>query len=154
MKIQDRLEQLEKIATDTLATNRPYVACEHPASSFHIRQDYPALWTKGADGKSVLKSHPKAPRLIVKGHCDSCGYDDTLWDVRNLSPGQWDRLCDLGGYENHMYGTDTYHQYDYYAGWLIDNGYLQFVAWPPTKEIIDDVRLHGGSSDYFATENQ
>ncbi len=103
---------------------------------------------------ATASAAPMAPRLIIKGHCDNCGYDDTLWDVRNLLPDQWKRLCDLSGHGNHTYGPDTYHQYDYYGGWLIDNGYLQFVAWPPTKEIIEGIRLHGGSNNYFATENQ
>lgn len=159
MNIRNRLSKLEaEILPEEEKLSfgeqvfRKQNACDH--IGIHLRQDYPCLWRKpendseryNARGSDVLGRFGEH-KLVIKGHCDRCGYDQPLWDASNLMPNQWKRYCSLLA-GNDDYGSESYHQADYYAGWLITNGYLSFTPWPPSEELRDHIAQFGGTNNY------
>ncbi|HLM60911.1 MAG TPA: hypothetical protein VK308_08915, partial [Pyrinomonadaceae bacterium] len=82
MSIENRLKKLEQnILIQPIEYSEPEI-CEHPPSMFALRRDYPA---------SGYSDH----RLVIKGHCNVCGFDDYLWAFYDLTEEQEERRQEL-----------------------------------------------------------
>lgn len=147
MNISNRLEKLERSRNGN--GNYQPEECQHPPGAFKVHQDYPCLWRETKEGelqspyrwtKHIL-ARISDHRLVIKGHCNKCGYESYLWDVTHTTEDQMDRLMELffeGDREAH----------GVYATWLVENGYLDFVPWPPTQELRHQVATKGAFNEY------
>jgi hypothetical protein len=111
MNILTRLQNLERnIYPEPKEAGAPEV-CEHPASMFKLRRDYPP---KGYSDR----------RLVTKGHCNACGFDDYLWSFYALTEEQETRRQELGFFERMAYEVE-----------LIEVGLIKYALFPPPPEV-------------------
>lgn len=154
MNVQARLDRLEKNApapasADDLSEFATWELfrfnCEHPAAMFRLRQDYPFLQRPVTEqDRQRRKLHPSTQwvsdrvtdhKLVIRGHCARCGYDSFLLDCTNLQQDQWELLGDKFDNENY--------EWDALVRQLIESGFLDFVPWPPSPELQEQVRVDG-----------
>ena len=115
MNIKNRLKNLEQIASAKTTVNNEPEICEHPASMFNLRREYPAT------GYSDR-------RLVIMGHCNVCGFDDYLWSFNALTEEQeirrWELKYASKFWESMAYDLD-----------LINAGLLRYALYPPSPEV-------------------
>jgi hypothetical protein len=118
MNIQNRLKKLEQnsLTIETETTDCEAKPCEHPPSMFNLRRDYPA--------KGCLDR-----RLVTKGHCDNCGFDDYLWSFYNLTEEQENRRYELRHHSSEYYASDAYDLE------LIAAGLIKYALYPLPAEV-------------------
>ena len=113
MNLSKRLTKLESEAAREDDKDDFEMRCpdgQHPPAMFHFYRDY--------------SSHPQhSHRLITKGHCDHCAFDDYFFDVTNTTKEQWHRVNELD------HGAER----DDYIARLITEGVLDYVDWPPPQ---------------------
>jgi len=115
MSIENRLKKLEQnILIQPIEYSEPEI-CEHPPSMFALRRDYPA---------SGYSDH----RLVIKGHCNVCGFDDYLWAFYDLTEEQEERRQEL------RYASKFWESCAYDIE-LINAGLLRYALYPPSPEV-------------------
>jgi hypothetical protein len=115
MNIQNRLQKLERNSfSEPEEADAPEV-CEHPASMFKLRRDYPA--TGYSDRRSV-----------IVGHCNACGFDDYLWSFNALTEDQENRRWEL------KYSSKFWESMAYDLE-LIEAGLIRYALFPPSPEV-------------------
>ncbi len=67
-------------------------------------------------------------RLITKGHCNNCGFDDYLLSFSRLTDDQEIRRFEL------QYASDYQGSIDYDLE-LIAGGFMDYTAFPPPVEV-------------------
>jgi hypothetical protein len=74
MQIRSRIKRLEAKVFPASKV-KVWKQCEHPENAVSFYRDYPA---KGCDDR----------RLVVKFHCEKCGFQDKLWRENSLTDEQ------------------------------------------------------------------
>jgi hypothetical protein len=115
MNIKNRIRKIKTNPPVKQAAESEPEVCQHPPSMFKLYRDYPA--TGYSDS-----------RLVVKGHCDSCGFDDYLWFGYSLTKEQGARRQKL------IYASDYWAQCAYDLK-LINAGLISYVLYPPSPEV-------------------
>jgi hypothetical protein len=116
MNLKTRLEKLEQnFLIESIEPVEEVKICEHPASMFKLYRCYPA------------KGHSDR-RLVVKGHCNVCGFDDYLWSFYALTDEQETRRQELI-YASDFWGSQAYDLE------LIKAGLISYALFPPTPEV-------------------
>ena len=115
MNILNRIKKLEQNALiQPIEESEPEI-CEHPPSMFELRRDYPA-------------SGHADKRLVIKGHCNVCGFDDYLWSFYALTEEQGERRQELRS-------ASKYSEACAYDLELIKAGLLRYALYPPSPEV-------------------
>ena len=119
MNIKNRLTKIEQTITsqreNKAAEDTETQCCEHPLSMFLLYRDYPP---KGSLDR----------RLVVKGHCNGCGFDDYLWSFYNLTEAQETQRQEL------IDASDFFESMAYDLS-LINAGLVGLTLFPPSPEI-------------------
>ncbi len=115
MNILSRLKKLEANNFPNLGerieeATAPEI-CEHSASMFKFYRDFPA---KGYSDQ----------RLVTKGHCNACGFDDYLWSFYALTEEKEHRRQELGFWERMAYEVE-----------LIEAGLIKYSIFPTSPEV-------------------
>ncbi len=63
-------------------------------------------------------------RLVVKGHCNACGFDDYLWSYYSLTEEQECRRQELNFWEGNAYDLE-----------LLNAGLISYALYPPSPEV-------------------
>ena len=115
MSILNRIKKIEqKTLTQSIEEKEPEI-CKHPPSMFKLRRDYPA---------SGYVDH----RLVVKGHCNVCGFDDYLWAFYDLTEEQEARRQEL-------FNSSAFWEGQAYDLQLINAGLISYTLYPPSPEV-------------------
>lgn len=116
MNLKTRLEKLEQnLLIESIEEIEKAEICEHPPSMFLLYRVYPA---KGHSDRS----------LVVKGHCNGCGFDDYLWSFYALTEEQEAHRQELR-YSSNFWGSQAYDLE------LINAGLMSYALFPPSPEV-------------------
>ena len=98
---------------------------QHPDKAFY-------LYRSQAFGWSELTPQPG---LVIKGHCNRCGYDGYLWELIQAMEDQLDRMAELGN-EQTPEGRECIAD-------LMREGLVTFTPWTNDPEQQEAYRLQG-----------
>lgn len=116
MNLKKRVTKLEQIfLVESIEEIEEAEMCEHPPSMFVLYRCYPA---KGHSDRS----------LVVKGHCNNCGFDDYLWSFYALTEDQEAKRQELK-YSSDFWGLNAYDLE------LINAGLMSYALFPPSPEV-------------------
>ena len=116
MNLKKRITKLEQnLPITSIEEIEEAKACEHPPSMFALRREYPA---------TGYSDH----RLVIKGHCNACGFDDYLWSFYALTEEQEARRWELKRASKFWEGM----AYDLE---LINAGLIRYALFPPSPEV-------------------
>ncbi len=130
MQLKQRIKQLEqKLLVKSPAGSQERQECEHPPSMLKLYRVYPAT------GYSDR-------RLVTKGHCNACGFDDYLWSFYALTEEQEERRQSLDFWECMAYELE-----------LLESGLIRYTVFPPSPEV--QIKFTGRiMEDAVKTENK
>lgn len=121
MQLKRRIKRIES-RISPVAVICEETECQHPSADFNFYKDYPA---KGYEGE----------RLVVKGHCNICGFDDYLWSFNALSDEQEERRWEL---RSQFWAANDYDLS------LVNQNLLRYTPWSRIEEV----------KEYYEKSNQ